>query len=164
MHHMLKHDEKLSGLPYASFITRIFKYCHVDTTNELHMKMTPKDYEINIDVINNKMCVIYDPIIGTFKHLDEEFVEPSVPPRESGPSNKILMDNMVEQSGSIHHKLVGITQILDYLEGFLRENNGGKRLHTRSKRPKNKCCISILDYTIYVIDYIPILPNIFERF
>lgn len=42
MHHMMTHGEKSGGLPYARFKTKSFKFCGIDTMDELRVKMTEK--------------------------------------------------------------------------------------------------------------------------
>lgn len=71
MNHMLAHDEKLGDLPYDMFITKIFKYFNVKLSNELCIKMISNGCVININIIYRKMGVLYDPVVGTFKYLDE---------------------------------------------------------------------------------------------
>lgn len=84
MHHIVAYNENLRGLPYARFISKIFKFFGISTKDELHGKMTEKDV-ITTDMINNKMEIYYDIDDGVFKHIHEDIVEPSVPPKDEGP-------------------------------------------------------------------------------
>lgn len=77
MHHMLSHDEKSSGLPHARFISKMFKFFKIETKDKLRVKMPPKECEINIDVVKNKMRVSLDPEDRLYKHVDDENAKPS---------------------------------------------------------------------------------------
>lgn len=103
MNHMLSHTKISKGLPYGKFISKIFKYCNVNTTKEVLFQMFEKENKISIKTINNKIRVLFDKHKKTISYINEDLTQP--PSRSSQhkdddqpsePSNQMLMDYMVQ--------------------------------------------------------------------
>ncbi|KAI5441575.1 hypothetical protein KIW84_010881 [Lathyrus oleraceus] len=136
------HEEKIipprsGGLLYARLLIEVFKYYNVKLANEIRIKVTETNSLTTKDIINNKMGFLFNNATYTIKYLDEATTKPSIPPfphpqEDVGPTNKMIMDYMVQRFDNmdhhfsgIHQKLAGLLNRVGHLEASQRglENN-----------------------------------------
>lgn len=129
MHHMELHDEDNESLPYDVVLTKFFRKCKVNLSNEMPLKMFTNECEISYDIFNTKMGVVFSKFKKVITYLDKNTqtsnpkVKPYVPlphqPIDVALSYQYVID--IVNQGFLSMNEVVTRMNLNY--GSIYENN-----------------------------------------
>lgn len=106
---MMSHDDYAEGLPYAHFLTKIFRHFNINMKNELCFSMEKPSFMISTRQVNRKMKVIYNHRTHEIKYLDNKDEEPQ-PEAHNDDEFNLPSEAQPDQPSN--------QMIMDYLQGF----------------------------------------------
>jgi hypothetical protein len=107
--HMMSHDEYVEGLPYAYFLTKIFRHFNINMENELCFSLEKPSFMISIKQVYRKMGVIYNHQTHEVKYLDNDDEESQPEVHSDEDFNPPSADQLDQPSNQM---------IMEYLQGF----------------------------------------------